>query len=70
MIFENTIIAMQSARGVRSHMNFTTLFNGVAFGMMGLFILLTTILLAVLLSTMRRPVRAPRPAPVPEEEAA
>ena len=49
MIFENTIIAMQSARGVRSHMNFTTLFNGVAFGMMGLFILLTTILLAVLL---------------------
>lgn len=49
MIFENTIIAIQSARGVRSHMNFTTLFNGVAFGIMGLFILLTTILLAVLL---------------------
>lgn len=49
MIFENTIIALQSARGVRSHMNFTTLFNGVAFGIMGLFILLTTILLGILL---------------------
>lgn len=49
MSIENTIICMQSARGVRSHMNFSSLFDGVAFGVMGLFILLTTILLGVLL---------------------
>ena len=49
MIFENSIIAMQSARGVRSHMNFTSLFNSVAFGIMGFFILVTTILIAGLL---------------------
>ena len=49
MIIENSIIAMQSARGVRSHMNFTTLFDGLAFGTMGLFIALNTAMLAVLL---------------------
>ena len=49
MIAENSIIAMQSLRGVRSHMNFSTLFDGVSFGIMGGFILLNTILVAVLL---------------------
>lgn len=49
MIAENSIIAMQSLRGVRSHMNFATLFDGVAFGIMGGFIALNTMLVAVLL---------------------
>ena len=46
MIVENTIIAMQSLRGVRSHMNFTTQFDSMAFSVMGLFIALNTMLLA------------------------
>ena len=49
MIVENTVIAMQSLRGVRSHMNTTTLFNGLSFGLMGVFIVISTALLAVLL---------------------
>ncbi len=49
MIIENTVISMQSARGVPSHMNYTSLFNGVSFGLMGLFIALNTILVAWLL---------------------
>jgi hypothetical protein len=49
MIVENTIIAMQSLRGVRSHMNIATLFDGVAFGVMGVFIAFNTVLVAVLL---------------------
>ncbi len=43
MTVENTLIALQSARGVRSHMNYTTLFDGVLFGIMGQFILLNTV---------------------------
>jgi hypothetical protein len=49
MIVENTIIAMQSLRGVRSHMNIATPFDGAAFGVMGLFIAFNTVLVAVLL---------------------
>ncbi len=49
MMVENTIIAMQSARGVRSHMNIGTVFDGAAFGVMGVFIALNTVLVAVLL---------------------
>jgi hypothetical protein len=49
MIVENTIIAMQSARGVRSHMNIATPFDGMAFGVMGAFIAFNTVLVAVLL---------------------
>ena len=49
MIVENSIIALQSLRGVRSHMNFSTPFDGVSFGIMGGFILLSTILVAVVL---------------------
>ncbi len=49
MIVENSIIAMQSLRGVRSHMNYTTWFDGIAFSVMGLFILINTVLLTVLL---------------------
>ena len=49
MIVENSVIALQSARGVRSHMNYTSWFNGIAFGVMGGFIALNTVLLAILL---------------------
>jgi hypothetical protein len=43
MIVENTIIALQSARGVRSHMNYTSVHDAVLFGVMGLFIALNTV---------------------------
>ena len=49
MTVENTVIALQSARGVRSHMNYTSLTDGVLFGIMGLFILLNTLLVLWLL---------------------
>jgi hypothetical protein len=44
MVVENSIIALQSLRGVRSHMNVTTLRDGLLFGAMGLFIVLNTVL--------------------------
>jgi hypothetical protein len=49
MIVEITIIALQSARGVRSHMNYSTPLDGGLFGVMGLFIALNTLLVAWLL---------------------
>jgi hypothetical protein len=49
MIVEDTIIALQSARGVRSHMNYTTPLDGSLFGVMGLFIALNTVLAVWLL---------------------
>lgn len=49
MIFENGIISMQSLRGVRSHLNFATVFDSISFAVMGLLILLNTLLVAVLL---------------------
>jgi hypothetical protein len=50
MTVENTIIALQSLRGVRSHMNVTTLTDGLLFGVMGLFIALNTVLVGWLLA--------------------
>jgi hypothetical protein len=44
MIVEDTVIALQSARGVRSHMNFTTPLNGALFGVMGVAILVSSLL--------------------------
>jgi hypothetical protein len=49
MIVENSLIAMQSMRGVRSHMNYTTVFNALSFAIMGVFIAINTVALAVLL---------------------
>lgn len=50
MMIENTIIALQSLRGVRSHMNATTLTDGLLFGAMGLFIALNTLLVGWVLA--------------------
>ncbi len=60
MVVEISLIAVQSARGVRSHMNYTSWFNGLAFSVMGIFIVLNTILLAMLFllfvkARLRRP---------------
>ena len=49
MTVENTVIALQSGRGVRSHMNYTSALNGVLFSLMGLFIVVNTVLVAWLL---------------------
>jgi hypothetical protein len=44
MIVEDSVIALQSLRGVRSHMNFTTPLNGALFGVMGVAILVSSLL--------------------------
>ena len=49
MIVENSVIVLQAARGVRSHMNYTTAWDGILFGLMGLFIALNSIFAAWLL---------------------
>ena len=49
MTVENTVIALQSLRGVRSHMNYSSALDASLFAVMGLFILLNTVLAAVLL---------------------
>ena len=49
MTVENTVVALQSGRGVRSHMNYTSPLNGVLFGLMGIFIVVNTVLVAWLL---------------------
>jgi hypothetical protein len=49
MIVEDTIIALQSARGVRSHMNFATHLDALLFAVMGIFITLNTLIGAWLL---------------------
>lgn len=43
MIVENSVIALQSARGVRSHMNFSTALDSALFGVMGFAILVNTV---------------------------
>ena len=50
MIMENAIISLQSARGVRSHMNYSTVQDALLFAVMGLFIALNTVLAAWLLA--------------------
>ena len=61
MTIENTIIALQSLRGVRSHMNVTNLTDSLFFGTMGLFIAINTVLIGwvlVLWLMTRTAVRA------------
>ena len=55
MILENTLIVFQSARGVRSHMNYTSAFDGVIFSFMGVGIGVNTLALAALLLLSFRP---------------
>ena len=43
MLVENSLIAMQSARGVRSHMNFSTPLDGMIFALMGLMVVVNSI---------------------------
>ncbi len=49
MIVEDSIIALQSARGVRSHMNYSTVTDALLFAVMGIFIALNTVIGAWLL---------------------
>ena len=42
MVIENGAITYQAARGVQSHFNESNLFDGVIFGVMGLFIMINT----------------------------
>jgi hypothetical protein len=49
LIVENSVIALQSARGVRSHMNYATPLDGSLFGVMGAAIAVSTVLSAWLL---------------------
>jgi hypothetical protein len=50
MIVENSVIALQSARGVRSHMNFSTPLDAGLFAVMGVAILVSTVGVGWLLS--------------------
>jgi hypothetical protein len=61
MVVEIAGIALQSARGVRSHFNADTPFDGAIFSLMGGMILLNTLTAAVLLAlTLVRPADRPR----------
>jgi hypothetical protein len=44
LCLENCIISLQSLRGVRSHMNYSTPLDGSLFALMGVFILISTLL--------------------------
>ena len=49
MVVENTLITLQSARGVTSHFNYTSALNGGLFAVMGVFIVFNTVLIGWLL---------------------
>jgi hypothetical protein len=54
MVVEDTIIALQSVRGARSHMNFDTPLDGGLFAVMGVFIVVNTLLAVWLLGVWVR----------------
>ncbi len=54
MMVEDTVIALQSLRGVRSHMNFDTPLDAGLFAVMGVFIVVNTVLAAWLLVVWMR----------------
>lgn len=45
MVVENTLIFVQAARGVKSHFNVQTAFDGIVFSTMGMFILINSFLI-------------------------
>ncbi len=62
MMGEIILIAMQSARGVTSHFNNSTMFDGIVFGVMGLMIAFSTLLEIILLVLFfRKDITLPRP---------
>ena len=63
MVIENTLISVQSLRGVRSHMNYTTAHDAAIFAAMGIFIALSSVLSAWLLALLcMTPTLWPAPA--------
>ena len=52
LVVENACIVMQSVRGVQSHFNVSTAFDGINFGTMGIMILINTLMLVLLLLLM------------------
>jgi hypothetical protein len=64
MIVENSIIALQAARGVRSHMNYDTPLDAALFSVMGIFIVVNTLMAAWLLVLWFRTQGALPPAAV------
>ncbi len=61
MIVENSLISMQSFRGVRSHFNGASAFDAAVFSVMGLFIVLNTIAIAALALLYLMPGKALAP---------
>jgi len=51
LILEVPLVMIQAFRGVRSHFNATTLFDGIIFGSMGLLILINTLVLFYMMWT-------------------
>ncbi len=61
MIVEMLCIGLQAGRGIRSHFNVSTAFDGIVFGMMGNFIMLNTLLLIyiTILFFIKKPAISP-----------
>jgi hypothetical protein len=62
LVVENLLVTMQSLRGTTSHFNVRSVFDGVVFGVMGLFILINTVAVIWTLALYFREVPALSPA--------
>lgn len=62
LLLENLLLMSQAARGVGSHFNQSTVYDGVVFGAMGLLIAVNSVLVVILLVLfLLRPAELPRP---------
>ncbi|MEM9078812.1 MAG: hypothetical protein AAGC43_17360, partial [Bacteroidota bacterium] len=62
MAIEICIIVLQAARGVRSHYNQTSLFNGILFGLMGILIsIIVFVMVFFIIETIRLKLKTSRP---------
>jgi len=62
LAIEIIIVVLQAARGVRSHYNQSSLFDGILFGMMGLFIsIIVFTMIFFIVETIRLRLNTPRP---------